>query len=587
MNLNQKRPNRIMVLITSTLVVGGCAHLSNPYIDTKTDSSCTSFSTSKSFAQARACNESLQSTYIQAMSSQAELSTMTGLALLPLTAYTSGLAIKGGNATKVTDFTLAGAGLFGMSSWLSKPKRSEIYGTGLAALQCALTASNGFDQNLSGMTGLTANVRKLIIEVSDASADFNTNSLQTSEVNDAVFEARKQLVNAQKLNVQFTKAATKLYDATRTINNQINIALVNSVPSLASLPGVIQGMTQTYSDLAGIYPGLSAPASQGTDDSFNKENRDGVDDDQKKKFDALRKLTTELKRATLNLTSYLAAMTPSPLGNQLEQCGVNTSSIITALSASQNKITFAGNTANTQTLVVNGGSGQYVHDGGNDNFEITQQSVFGPIFNIKPKSDGSAKLGDYSILIRDTSGGAITLALSIIANEAGSSSHDDGKPITSSCSAEEKGLELNDYEQTLCGDEERVKEIQTILALAYPELNNDSKFLDGNYGKGTKEALEVFAKDHDYLEQDINFLLTNALEDYSYATQSDPLNKDGHAKQLMDLIRSEYTQETDDKKAVAAYQSQLEISVSGYIGETTYQSLCKDPRAKDLTVCTQ
>lgn len=573
-------------IFAALIFLSSCAHITHPYIDASDPQKCQAFLSAKSFSNARACNQQLQSNYLDAMSNQANLSSWTGITLLPLTAYTSGLAIKGDNANKVTDFTLGGAAAFGLSSWLSKPDRAKIYGAGLVALQCALTASNGFDQDIVELDTKLMNVLALVTGVREARLDVDEDPSTKGKVDDALYEAELLLTNAEKLKLQFRQASVRLFDATRTINNQINIALASSVQSVSSLPGVIRGMTTVYSDLGSIYPTLKAPVGTDLGDRIGLESTDG------KSLIELDDLVKQLLQATERLSIYLNAITPVPLTDQLEQCGVEPDSIVQPLSLSRNKITFASVTAAAQAIIVEGGSGQYVHDGGDEWFAIKQQSVFGPVFGVKPKSDANPEPGEYIILIRDTTGGRVPLTLVLLAQEQGGDREDDEAPIVTSgetCSGRNTLDNLSIGEEATCGDKEATTTIQAALTGAYPDLlDANPEFVDGDYGKNTRVAIERFLQDHDYLGSEINLLVIDALQQSGFELESERLQYTDMKKGIADFIKGHYPDvagETSNEKIVAHFQVQTDLPATGFISDETLAKLCALEGSDNLQAC--
>lgn len=590
------------ILITSLMLSGGCT-LMNPYVDVRDTTNCQNV---HSFPEARTCNELIQSKYIDAMGAQAHLSTWSGVTLIPLTAYVAGLSIKGASTNKIADFTLGAAGLFGLSSWLSNSERSTIYGAGLSALQCALTASNGFDISSEDQTSLQQQITKFetqIKEVEAAATSLENEaakleenvSRQLSKTEQAVADANQLAANGQGLLIQYRRAGIRLHNATRAINNQVNIALGSSIQSIATLPNVIKGMTSVYSELDSNQNALSIGGETDTKmDLENVKDRNFIAAD-----NALKTALEELSKQSKILANTINRLTPEPATEQLASCGVNPDEVSPPLSLSPSTLTFTSGDNQTKTAVVEGGSEQYVADGNSDFFEIIQNSAFGPVFSVKLKQ--KAGTGDHVILIQDTSGKKAALKVRITsANDTGSGvrsdnnsqQRDDKKEpvITFSCFAvnQDKNpepLTLSKGEQTLCGDKDKTEQLQTILLDRYSDLDDQGEFTDGNYGNKTRKAIKRFLAEFPHLGSDITELVIGAIvaSDYQKINISD-----NYINALVASVKQKdpsLSGETDAHKVIQAFQNSSNLPAYGFIDENTFTAFCKTPESGAIEDC--
>ncbi|WP_377895310.1 peptidoglycan-binding protein [Alteromonas sp. R78001] len=517
-NKNRVRFSISSLIAVISLSLSGCK-LTNPYIDdTKlvdSNGNATNYCNplTENPSNAIACSSALKSEYIDGMGEQATLTSLTGIGLIPLTAFTIGFAANGESATKISDFALGTAGLFSLSNWLTSPERTRIYALGHQALQCAEQASMPFliafatneqRERDAGDTGLNEYVVQVNTAISAVNFAVIPQSPLASEFAAAKTEAQEAKQQAAELATKFNQAPGALITHTQRINSAVNLALTSSIQSLSALPSILNGMGDLYTDNKKFFNGF-VPATD-EDSGVSGTDSQGLPPAQEAQ------LTTQLKAikvATKQLQYYVNSITPKPAANTLESCGIDTTQLVGGLTATPASLEFASNTI-THSVSVNGGSGTYVYEA-SAQFEIDQNTPFGGVFSIKVK-EGSTQNGNYFIKIKDSTGRIIDVPMAIKkinaspTNGGGEGSSNETCALSGSLQAAEKSL---------CTDKVKTLALQATLNA----FDGISVGEDGDYGAETRAAIVAFAQHHEHLIDEVSELNIQAITDYQNQTQ--------------------------------------------------------------------
>ncbi|MBR9784278.1 MAG: hypothetical protein GYB34_07980 [Gammaproteobacteria bacterium] len=537
-----------------SLGLSGCK-LTNPYIDDAklVDSNTTKYCypLTENPSNAIACSSALKSEYIDGMDEQAALTSLTGIGLIPLTAFTIGFAANGESATKISDFALGSAGLFSLSNWLTSPERTRIYALGHQALQCAEQASMPFliasatnekRENDTNDTGLNEYVDQLNTAMSAVNFALIPQSLLASEFAAAETEALEAKQQAAELATKFNQAPGALITHAQRINSAINLALTSSIQSLSALPNILNGMGDLYTNNKTFFNGF-VPATE-TDESFGAESLP---------TEQQTKLTTQLeaiKVATKQLQYYVNSMSPKPSAKSLDSCGIDTTQLVGGLTATPTSLEFASNTI-THSVSINGGSGTYVYEA-SSLFEIDQNTPFGGVFSIKIKKE-NAQNGNYFIKIKDSTGRTIDVPMAIKSDAQPNNGGNEGSS-NETCALSGS---LQAAEESLCTDKAKTLALQATLNA----IEGISVGGDGDYGAETRAAIIAFAQQHEHLTDEVSELNIQAITDYQHQTKLDKTKLDTY----LDSIGVSADRSNQISKIIAA-QSQLDLLETGFVG---------------------
>lgn len=415
MNYQKKANFRFTIAVLSASVfLTGC-QLTNPYIDdaqfvdSNSSSVCTPLTTDA--ATALSCSTQLKSKYLSAMGEQAELSTWTGIGLIPLTAFTIGFAANGESASKISDFALGTAGLYSLSSWLSTPERTKVYALGHQAIQCAEQVSLPLLVNSkTGSANIKLNVKTLDKILASASALLKQEGDTKNKVllGSAINEAKIVKSKAFALTRRFDLAPSALVATSQRINSSLNLALSDSVQSLSALPSILNSMGDLYSSNK---ESINAYIPLEPDNDDDKKQGEQEDKSEEQKHQDIQSLVKELEEATFQLQSLVDSHTPEPSESTLKSCGIDTTNIMHGLSMTPTNLEFIANDINVKSISINGGTGKYGYDS-DSIFEITQPAAFGGILQIKLKNT-SATPGSYFIKVHDSAGRTMNIQVII------------------------------------------------------------------------------------------------------------------------------------------------------------------------------
>ena len=531
MNPTRRFLTRLTIFLLVLLGTSGCASLFNPHLNLERGDFQTG---GPSMVEAIKYTDDTIAAYRQGMGDQANLSTWTGVVLIPLSAATVALGIQGGHTNAITNLALGGAATYGLSSWLSSPNRSLIYAEGIGAMNCAKQVmlpyyvskpwmeefSNALTKlsnqgstlatQLAKLRALTSTLEGLIpiganddqVKKAKALADDVTHLLATTAVtrgNGFVLKRRLEL------------AGQTLVFAVDRIAGEVDKALLSTVPSLTALSGIIASLNPA-ADMFRQAPTPAVPETQPKDDvpKFLAETDESPE--VKEARAALSAKVLEVEFTFASLASAEATVSAAVVNFEqpistaaLKQCGVSEKDIIKPLRVQpSNHVTMTA--GETKSVFLTGGSGQYAATATGEvkGLTVTQPIPLGEAVQIATTSETPDTT--TSVLVKDVAGQSAIIELTITTTDKGGTNGGAGGGSTPGTTFDprtpfEKGLGIN-----------RIQHIQTALHIC--NKSSDIK-IDGILGDDTRAAAkkcpEVGSKVFD--EDNVKKLTDKYLED--------------------------------------------------------------------------
>lgn len=557
---------KLLIALSTALAISGLSgcKLINPYIDEAklVDSDGNDLNLCQPIGSAPdsaiKCTRKLKSEYISGMGEQAELTSLTGLGLIPLTALTIGFAASGDSASKISDFALGSASVYSLSAWLSSPERTRIYALGHQAMQCAEQVSMPFlvnaglnkelETNKLGLNDYVGDLNSILSAAEVSFVQAKQSSIK-SEFEAAKIEASEVLQNAAALDIKFKQAPGALIVNAQRINSAVNLSLTNSIQSLSALPSILNGMGELYSNNKASFTGFM-PVTEESGSDLDAQGLGQIDARATIDFE---EQLNNVKNAIKHLKYFVSSMTPLPATATLESCGVDTSKLVGGLTVNPTHLEFSSSKI-THSISTNGGSETYVYEASEKLFEVNQNTPFGGVFSIKLKSEPQDN-GNYFIKIKDSTGRAIDVPIAIkkataktVNNEATISGSQENCALSDSLQADEAEL---------CFNEDKTKAIQQALN----SIDSISIKDDGDYGEDTRKALLAFTNLHVHLDSGVSSLNIQAVLDFYHESQ---LRAEDLRSYLKDL--GVLDSESNKIEKVQEAQQQSSIPETGFVG---------------------
>lgn len=431
---------RIVVIAVSLYFSAGCTHLIDPYVKhtAVSDTTC-----DDDMSNALACVYKLQAEYLEAKSDQAEFQAWTGLVMIPLGAYAGGVAINDGHRTNITDLSLGMAGLYGMSTWLSRPQRSVIYSLGSDELQCAADALSPFEfvpkstveEQRDAVSADIGSLQLASNTLAERLTDSGINAVQTRALQNRqtlaaalITSATKEVDDANILLKKHNQAPGQLLGAARGINNAVNSALTSTVPSLDALPGTLNVVMDFYEGLSSSNMARISPPK----DDIELQSEDAFDDDLAAFKTAFDSLTLSSGRLDNTLSTY----TPDPPVAALETCNVDTQALEVPVSLNVTSLEFTGSEGAAQTVVISGGDRQYNYTSNAPGLVITLT----PPSILTLRATAATEAGSYALVVQDFSGNRTSIPIIITAAPESPAEGGEDSPSGETCENQEGRL---------------------------------------------------------------------------------------------------------------------------------------------------
>lgn len=453
----------VVALSTILIVLSGCASWFNPHVtwsrvpDTQADITLQDgFNTAD-----RAIDE-----YKKAIGEQAILNSVSGVSLIALSAAALGVGITEASAEAVTALGLSAAAGYGAATWLSSKPRQLVYAAGIKAMTCAKDAMlpldlpsdqkddlrNGLDSlgsSISDLSRSITNVNEAITKVEKLPTTQPELTRPAKEdvvrAREIVAEANTVLEEGYSLQSEVHRAGRTLISAVDRIGADVDAAIVQTIPDLTALSGIIGGLMQTSQQFTKLPEAAAAPPKGEITQPFV-----GVDPaigDLSAAQDRLIKaaaVTTEARQKVAAVVNSVSAAEPA---KSLKQCNVDVDEALGIKVHPPGNVVFKQNEALTRGLMLTGGKKPYLAqllDEPSEGLKVKQPVPGGP--KVEIEATGKAPANTYNLFLSDAA--EHVEVIKVVVREV--------KPACPS-------VALNDYEKELKKDAEKVKKIQKKL----------------------------------------------------------------------------------------------------------------------------
>jgi hypothetical protein len=328
--------------------------------------------------------------YKEAIGDQAALTTMTGLALIPLGAAALGLGITEGPGTAITALGLTGATGFAASSWLSSRPRQLVYVAGIKAMSCLVDAVSplafsdqqamAFDQDLKSLGASMTAVREQIAAVAELRARVARENREDPAAKPEILtETDRDLTLAQsaldsaravrdagnRLSGERARAGLVLMSAVDAVGAEVDRALATTLPDLQSLPGIVGGLSQMTTQFTPTPAPKSTAAALADTKTDAQLHTQGTPSLVTRALDdaraTLKRLVADMERTAQSVAAVVNAVAEAKPLATLKQCNVETVATGIVVEPSGPLELTAGQAA-SRRLLVSGGKPPYGAD---------------------------------------------------------------------------------------------------------------------------------------------------------------------------------------------------------------------------------
>ncbi|MGH1462890.1 MAG: hypothetical protein ACRBB6_12725 [Neptuniibacter sp.] len=420
-----KHPLILIPLLT--LPISACS-LFTPYVDpaklhTKVEDSTKypcKLTSNNDMNGALLCAQTLESEYIDNMGDQALLSSVGGVSLIALTAYTAGVAINDNHATNVTDFALGGAAIYGMNNWLSQPTRTQIYGAGAKTIQCAIDASLPFIQDTKDLQDNLAALKtargttKKAIDLIPLPPEENTEARKKVQklvevATAAVADAKTLTDRGVALQKAYSNASNTLVISLLRINSTVNEGLSGTIQSVSALPNTLSGIMDVYSGFKTQALALSSSTAESVEPPKDPLI---ITSEKEKSVTDLKEALDELIKAHAALELAVSTLTPELSDKTADVCNIDLSKTNLAITLNPSSLTFDA-PGKVLTVMVSGGSGRYISSYDESVFNVKHIPTFGSVLQIQVAAAEAKADGSYAITVMDHNGAEQVLVVDV------------------------------------------------------------------------------------------------------------------------------------------------------------------------------
>lgn len=387
--------------------------------------------------------------YKGAIGDQTVLNNRLATGLIPLGAATLGAAIGGASAETIGYLALAGASVYTLGQWYSRPERKAVWVAGMNGMTCAVEAvlplrinrqalAHDLDllrRNAAVASAKTREASRLVTEIQGlaggpvVSTTAAAASLATAS--EVLGRARQVYGDGFSLYVLSGRMGDVLVQHVDRIDTLVNKQLNNTVPDVETLPNLISGLGQTARTLTGLTGGaaalfdkadiLLAPTDVGVARADNQQRLLAIDTRQVQLEQQLTKVLADLdealgtiKWASVSIEAKVNNATRSKPSETLQACGIKeVESVSFAMSVSPpGEIQVAK--GKSRVLLVKGGIRPY--RARLDRLSapgVTVSQDFDSGRTITIVADANAEDDTYTLFVVDAASGAAQQIISI------------------------------------------------------------------------------------------------------------------------------------------------------------------------------
>ncbi len=231
----------------------------NPYIEPAENA----FKSTPSIANAFIYAESVRDEYGRALNDYALTNRASGIMAIGVATAAATLGISGGGSDALAALGTTGVGLVGMNSFLYREQRLKIYAEGQRAVGCVIDSYAGA-RNLdteaikNALSPIVAGINRLNSLLASVSGSA-LNDLRVIEARAVVNRANAIISRAASA----LTAGTHVYEAVRSVQAQINRALIENEPDVAAS---VVALNQLFS--AAAVSQTAVPGTEGVHNDF-------------------------------------------------------------------------------------------------------------------------------------------------------------------------------------------------------------------------------------------------------------------------------------------------------------------------------
>jgi|GEM_PF-7008869 len=432
-------PNRVIRSTTTAIAVGALTSctLINPHLDFK-QYGRQEFSHGNGTPMERGVRyaEETQRAYRAALGERSQFRNLLGIGLIPLSALTLALGIRGTGGETLLWLGTGGAAAYGTGTWINSTPTERSYILGYNAINCALTAAQPFriaddnisytafktglqdiDQNIEAVEKQITVVQTRLIQLSGPQnklADLgNQNiSIARSVVTHAI-SARK---NGNGLDTEMAGIGEKLKEAVNRITGQVDLTLNKNARDLQGLMGIIRELGATQKAFTRVPESLRSNDMITSDAGTGQQGLTVVpksfQHDTALEIIKLQSKVSTLSSSARKIADFVNKVAASKPQEAMKACGVDSSSIAGEIEVDPaGAIQFTAQKRQTTGRVITGGVPPYRASiaGSAPGIAVSQPELFGPVFVLE--TEATVAEGSYALLVADGSGQRKTIPI--------------------------------------------------------------------------------------------------------------------------------------------------------------------------------
>jgi hypothetical protein len=411
--IKSRRPWALGAFILALL--SGCSVLN---IDVQPDAAVTTaYLADPSLDNAINYANELRSEYFNKVNIDAELTTGSGLALIPIGALALFYGISGASKDVPLALGIGGAGLYTGASFLHSQPRQLIYAAGANAVTCAIAIMDPLSLSSAEWSAFQADILALVRDTSALRQALNPFVDRVGPEIDyaktVLARAEATIDQANRTNAAIAQAGRTLFNSVQMIRGLVNRAIISNQPNLDVLMASLGGALPLRA--AQIAPGISGRLPKGA----------GVFHALPNELEAAAQLQVAVQNAEVSIARVklvIDRIGPGPSADTLKACtnGISGAALpFTVLPTTDLQFAAKATTVQTAAIVLSGGQSPYssnfvgVLPGKAVSAALTYDSGGAGIITVTVPPD--AESGDYTLSVADKSGTSKSVGIHITA----------------------------------------------------------------------------------------------------------------------------------------------------------------------------